>query len=528
MNKTIIFLLTVFTATFSQDIYIQGTVLNDLETPIEGAAVKLLTANLQVSTDIDGSYEFKKISTGIRKHSNISNQPSATDVYDLLGRNIQDKTLPYYFYASPGTSETDPFTLRKMSADVDIIEASADGYITKNVSVANYIDNIDIVLEKYQFSEGITLGMDEDNLKLEWTLTNFSDFDEYRIYMSTEPNVTENSTLVISYTAEAVKEHYLSDLADYTKYYFKIFAYDTYRNKIFSNEINFTTSNLPPKQISLEAVNITENAVSLRWTVCDAPDFANYKLYMSPSQITDVNNATLILTELDAVKNSHVVSGLIDNKVYYFMIYAFDGSGLFTARQINVTTVTSSCGETATIICDQRDEKLYKKVTLGSQTWLAQNLNYTPSSGVYRCSDTDGVNPQTENCDAKGTLVDHETANSDHGNGTDICMEGWHVPSIDDWETLKDFDDDGSKYKSIYGWINNGNGTDEYGFNVLPTVTRLGGVDGAYADFITSYPIADEWSHGAVTFYYVDNRFDIRPSASRHENFVYGVRCVKN
>jgi uncharacterized protein (TIGR02145 family) len=48
--------------------------------------------------------------------------------------------------------------------------------------------------------------------------------------------------------------------------------------------------------------------------------------------------------------------------------------------------------------------------------------------------------------------------------------EGWHVPTREEWETLFAFagENAGKKLKATNGWNEDGNGTDDYGFNALP------------------------------------------------------------
>ncbi|MFC2086583.1 FISUMP domain-containing protein [Bacteroidota bacterium] len=52
------------------------------------------------------------------------------------------------------------------------------------------------------------------------------------------------------------------------------------------------------------------------------------------------------------------------------------------------------------------------------------------------------------------------------------CPDNWHLPSEIEWETLINYFggiyEAAKKLKSSKGWYNNGNGTNESGFNALP------------------------------------------------------------
>ena len=62
---------------------------------------------------------------------------------------------------------------------------------------------------------------------------------------------------------------------------------------------------------------------------------------------------------------------------------------------------------------DVRDGKTYQTVTLGDQTWFAQDLNYeTGNSWCYK--------DDAANCEAYGRLYDWETALT-------ACPAGWHI-----------------------------------------------------------------------------------------------------
>ncbi len=175
----------------------------------------------------------------------------------------------------------------------------------------------------------------------------------------------------------------------------------------------------------------------------------------------------------------------------------------------------SSSSDTAGTFTDERDNKEYQWVKIGTQTWMAENLNYVPEIGNYWC-----YNNLESNCIQYGRLYDWDTA-------MEVCPTGWHLPDNDEWDILVDFAGGssvaGTKLKSASGW----NGTDDYGFNALPGGNRyIGG--GIYDPGDSGY----WWSatEGNDTAYYQfiynddENVFELNIKKS----YAYSVRCVKN
>jgi uncharacterized protein (TIGR02145 family) len=112
---------------------------------------------------------------------------------------------------------------------------------------------------------------------------------------------------------------------------------------------------------------------------------------------------------------------------------------------------------------DQRNSNEYKTVTIGSQIWMAENLNYAVEGSV--CYDN-----KAENCTKYGLLYDWNTAKN-------ACPAGWHLPSQAEWEEMTAYiggwDAAEKKLKARSGWNNksdgsSGNGTDEFGLAALP------------------------------------------------------------
>ena len=183
-------------------------------------------------------------------------------------------------------------------------------------------------------------------------------------------------------------------------------------------------------------------------------------------------------------------------------------------------------GVTDGFLMDSRDGQRYKTVKIGSQTWMAENLNYKAAKSF--CFENN-----LNACDLFGRLYTWEAARK-------ACPDGWHLPSKDEWNALETFvadslfggktDSVGYALKSASGWEEyegkSGNGSDAFGFGALPTGfcddCSHSPFEGAYFWSANGYDRDDAWIQGlrySGTGLSTSNSDKLR---------VLSVRCVKD
>jgi len=224
-------------------------------------------------------------------------------------------------------------------------------------------------------------------------------------------------------------------------------------------------------------------------------------------------------------------------------------------------------------IVDARDEHVYRVVTIGSQRWMAENLNYDYNKGSAKsfCADD-----SEDKCKVSGryytwaALIDSAGIAADKGDPQTcgdgvtcerasaetiatkplrgVCPEGWHVPSKAEWGVLIEYIADGEgkskvvlSLKSRKGWgLGDGydssvhtwgyNGIESRGFSLLPT--GLIGTDGKLAGFgsVASLWAADDWTESDALFYNIHENEGDRPLnvAIGSKNTPQSVRCIQD
>src|SRR5574344_846107 len=175
---------------------------------------------------------------------------------------------------------------------------------------------------------------------------------------------------------------------------------------------------------------------------------------------------------------------------------AMSSSSSAKSSSSNAISSSSSSSIVYSTIKDARDNQTYRIVTIGSQTWMAENLKYLPSvvrprTGskttphyyVYGYNGTNVTDAKaTANYNTYGVLYNWPAAMNGAASSTTnpsgvqgVCPDGWHLPSNAEWTELTDYLGGtsyvGGKLKetgTTHWQSPNTGATNETGFTALP------------------------------------------------------------
>jgi len=241
-------------------------------------------------------------------------------------------------------------------------------------------------------------------------------------------------------------------------------------------------------------------------------------------------NHNVIRTPKDSLSYSVTVNELASGHIYYVRAYAKTVLDVFYSDEVEIDL---------SYFIDSRDGKVYKYVTIGNQTWMAENLAYLPEicdvGGwcgyyVYDYEGTDtALAKQNENYKEYGVLYSFSVAK-------DVCPSGWHLPSDAEWKTLEGYlknngygSNMAKALKSTNGWQENGNGTNALGFNAKPAGMK----NYIEFDFTGIKTQTLYWSstsnvgEGIYCRKFVHDSDDITTIAG-YKDDAYSIRCLKD
>ena len=274
---------------------------------------------------------------------------------------------------------------------------------------------------------------------------------------------------------------------------------------------------------------VTTSGATLATKIQDA-GFEN--TFVTSSSMTKDNELLKTLGSDWRVESNNLLSMMNvqtakDSSIYVIIVtYPKKGEPVYTD-----VIPMGKCGTKAyskrTQFCDTRGTgTIYKMVTIGTQTWMAENLNYETETGSY-C-----YNDDPDNCTEYGRLYDWDVAVN---TTSPVCPTGWKVPSASDYNTLlayikEDSGSDRTNYmlRSTTGWDkyegSDENGNNQYGFNLKPAGDRM---NGKYENLgKTAYHVVTD---GTYTYFLsTQSRSDAYMYTWTTTTFARSVRCIKD
>ncbi|HTX88625.1 MAG TPA: PKD-like domain-containing protein [Bacteroidales bacterium] len=192
-----------------------------------------------------------------------------------------------------------------------------------------------------------------------------------------------------------------------------------------------------------------------------------------------------------------------------------------------LATPPFACGNNVT---DPRDNQIYPTVMIGTQCWMAANLNYgTQIAGTQHQRDNCirekyCYNDSPAKCLQRGAgyqwdeLMQYDNASPVQG----LCLPGWHIPDEAEWNTL------------FANWINNGFAGSPLkysgysGFNAWLNGALFFNLSWSYSGFATYFWTSS--AHGAdKAWAHPMNNYD--PSVAVYPAYrdnAFSVRCLKD
>ncbi|NTW31018.1 MAG: hypothetical protein HGB12_00010 [Bacteroidetes bacterium] len=324
--------------------------------------------------------------------------------------------------------------------------------------------------------------------------------------------------------------------------------------------VNNSLSIFPP--IATAGSGATQTQITANWTTSSGA--TGYYLDVA----TD-NAFSGILTSYNNLNVSNIttfnVTGLTCATSYYYRVRAYNTCGP-SNNSNTITYNTSSCFACGDIFTDSRDSKTYNTVLIGTQCWMAKNLNYSTSGSYINSSSEQTNNGSVEkycfgnneaNCTTYGGLYQWAEVMGYKDNCSNtvslqpaipvqgICPTGWHVPTDAEWTSLTTYLGTNFGYSlniaksmaATSGW--NANSTsgnvgnnqainNSSGFNALPAGYRDisstfgdGGI-GSYWRTATEGDATHSWHRSISSDYAVVTRFD------DIKTYGFSVRCIKD
>ena len=400
---------------------------------------------------------------------------------------------------------------------------SADTAITYDTYISKYGLSVRCIMDSLPKVAPQTPAIGTIDVPMPPTIT----WAEFTGAASFQLQVSVNSSfnpLVFNDSTLTTMSKQIPGLSILTQYYWRVRAKNSRGWSDWTATGSFTTAGVPPDKVSLKsplnnALEVSQMPV-LNWSQSSAA--LTYRL-----QVATTTSFTTGIAYDDSTitSTSKQIYALPAGTLYHWRVIAKNKYGLSDWSDTHdFTTVAEGmpCEGLPTVTYAGRT---YNTVQIGSQCWLKQNLNVgtmidssqnqtiTNTAIEKYCYQND-----TLNCGRYGGLYQWSEAMGyvTTAGAQGICPTGWHLPRLEEWDTLKAFvGGDGNALKA--------DGSNTSGFSAIFAGARTDA--GAFTNFGSN---ATFWSTTRF-FYYTDLN---KTNGSIYENTYtanYGlsIRCIK-
>jgi len=346
----------------------------------------------------------------------------------------------------------------------------------------------------------------------------------------------------------------IQNLIGNTTYYLRAYATNM-EGTAYGSTMTFKTDPVVPSISTLAVNNITVSSAK-----CDVKILNNggspitqYGICYSESPNPSLLLSTAFTTETAATDNfTHTLNSLKSNTQYYVKSYATNAVGTAYGNELEFTTSEAASSEilfndklTYGSVSDV-EGSIYKTITIGTQTWMAENLRSTtfrngdliPTTATLTQDIFSEISPIYQwslgNTDVNGRLYTWFAA-TDPRN---VCPIGWHLPTDAEWTTLINYLGGeylaGDKLREIgqVHWGVNGNGnwnaTNKSGFTGLPAGSKEStGVYKPNSNVCVWWSSSSNKSDSGVCRQIWDNTSQVG-FMNINKKYGYSIRCVQD
>lgn len=267
---------------------------------------------------------------------------------------------------------------------------------------------------------------------------------ERGICWSTSQNPTISDNKIISSNGSGSFTASILGLIGSIKYYIRAYAINS-AGFAYGNEVNFTTNaptfpTLSTTEVSFTTISSTISGGSI------INDGGSTITARGICWSTNENPTTLSSKTIDGLGSGTFTSnitGLEPNTIYYLRAYSTNSVGTMYGNELLVRTYKG--------IVSDVDGNLYYTITIGTQTWMAEDLKTTK----YRNGDPIGTtSPATLDISAESAPKYQwaydgvETNVALYGrlytwfaatDSRNVCPVGWHLATDSEWTTMQDY-----------------------------------------------------------------------------------------